>query len=272
MCDVLHIPARVFNIYNFGGVGGGHSCAQTWYDGQWHFFDVTYAVRVHLDWKVLSWGQIQADPESAIQRMVVFERTRDRWGWPDAEADKRTKVDNSKRMRATYTAEAIRQARSHGFYGYQDVKMLYASLDLERVEQPLLLGQRNGDYKDVSEAGVERKVSERLGESLGTWFDTFHITWEFKNCRPGRTYELRYYLYRATRAGLSYWVKSDDADILSGMRFASGPGLVDRRPAIWEIRFRPKADSCSIRIGYDFRVARRGVYVDAIEIMPCGDG
>lgn len=42
MLSYLHIPARVFNIYNFGEVGGGHRGTQAYYNGQWHFFDVIY--------------------------------------------------------------------------------------------------------------------------------------------------------------------------------------------------------------------------------------
>lgn len=42
MCEIAGISARVFNLYNFGGIGLGHTATQDWNDNKWHYFDVTY--------------------------------------------------------------------------------------------------------------------------------------------------------------------------------------------------------------------------------------
>lgn len=88
-------------IGNFAG--SGHTAVEVWYDGAWHFLDVTYAGYFERDGRILSFQEIQASPEQAIAGMVVFDGTRDLW--PDGRP-----VDNRERMALNYTAENIRSA------------------------------------------------------------------------------------------------------------------------------------------------------------------
>ncbi len=84
--------------------GSGHSAAEVRYDGAWHFFDVTYAGYFRVNGTILSFDEIQADPQRALRGLVVFEGTLDLWsdGKP---------VDNVDRMRRNYTPENLRAAR-----------------------------------------------------------------------------------------------------------------------------------------------------------------
>lgn len=93
------LPARVVAFERFGD--SGHMCAEVHYDGSWHFFDVTYAGMFSVEGRVLSRQEIEADPERAIDHMVVFAPTHD--GWTDGRP-----VDNHERMKANYTAEHVR--------------------------------------------------------------------------------------------------------------------------------------------------------------------
>ncbi|MCU0232119.1 MAG: hypothetical protein MUC67_12235 [Acidobacteria bacterium] len=82
-----------------------HSAALVWYEGAWHYFDVTYAGYFRRDGRILSFEEIQADPGGALAGMVVLPGGGlDRWS--DG-----TPVDNTVRMMQAYTIDSIRSAR-----------------------------------------------------------------------------------------------------------------------------------------------------------------
>ncbi|MDY6850606.1 MAG: transglutaminase-like domain-containing protein [Thermodesulfobacteriota bacterium] len=273
MLNYLHIPARQFNIYNFGKVGGGHSCAQAFYSGQWHFFDISYAGVFMREGKVLSWDEIIADPVSARQHMVVFERTLARYGWPGDEPADRPKVDNRIRMKRVYSFEALRTAGSYGFLGHPDLKTLYPRVDLDSITDVLEIGRPDNDFADVNREGVSLKISELLGSSLGTNVDTFHTSWEFFNCKPGREYGLSYQLYGASHAGLNFWAKGKNAEIISGPGFTSPKAGDWGGLRSWDIRFQclKQGEPAVVTIGYDFREKGKYLLVDRIQIFPVRD-
>jgi len=270
MLQMLHVPAGVFNLYNFGRPGGGHSCVQAWYDGQWHFLDPTYAGAFVREGKVLSWDEIRADPAGAVKNIVVFDDTLDRHGKATTAPHTRPRVINRGRMAEAYTSKAIGGLQTFGFLGSADVKLLRAPVDLGALTGPLTLGRIDRESDDVTRDGVRLKISESLGLSLGTAWDTFQARWEFRNARPGRTYAIRYHVHKATRAGMGYWARGSAAEILAGGQFVSTRALAKGRAAVWEIRFRPDAADCSIHVGYDFRDRPTWLHVDRIEIAPSG--
>lgn len=267
MLKYQHIPARVFNIYNFGKVGGGHSCAQAFYNEKWHFFDVTYAGVFMKDNNVLSWEEIVSNPKEAMESLVVFEDTLDRNGSIEDDTVNRKSVNNNERMHTVYSEDILTNTRSYGFLKYTDVKTLYPLIDWNEVdEDALLIGHLNNNCNDVCVDGVDKKISERLGVSLGTSTDTFHTTWEFKNCTPDEVYSIKYYIYDASDPGIVLWARTEDAKLLSGGTFAYDESLAKGNPGIWEIKFIPNQSECSISVGYDFRDEYKLLFVDMIEI------
>ena len=281
-----NIPGRVINLYNFPSTNTGHSCAQVWYDGQWHLFDVSYAGYFQINGKILSWEQIKADPGAAIKGMVVFEDTADRytndktpdwgtgisletalWRYGDDLLDWSVKVDNTDRMKRNWTVENIENARSAGFYGCCDIKTLYPQAELRSAEKGLVLGRLDNSYSDVDEDGNRLSVSQYLGLSLGTKKDFFHTAWEFKDCTPQKTYRIIYHLYGATQPNLSYWVRGlDETRILSGEKFVSDQLLKDGAKQNWEIIFEAAKDHCGVLVGYDFREPYQSLLIDQISI------
>jgi len=269
MCALQHIPARVFNLYNFSKNKTGHSCAQAYYDGAWHFFDVTYGGVFIGNDKVLSWEQIRDDPERALAGMRVFEKTLDRW--TNADGLPSSRVDNHKRMKGNWTVEALRRvARSAGFLRSPDVKWLRADVDLATLDGQLDLGQIDRALTDVSNEGIRKQVSSCLGPSLGTAVDTFHTAWRLTGGRAGGIYAIRYHLYDASHAGLSFWARSTDATLLAGQTFVSSAALAKREvPAVWEIRFQLTGSrACTIEVGFDSRDPAQLLAVDQIQIVP----
>jgi len=259
MASLLNIPARIYNIYNFGRVGGGHTCVQAYYDGQWHFFDPTYGGVFVRDGKVLSWEEIQALGGAALQHLQVFQGTRDfsgaLGGCPVEQVapEQLSRVKNTERMSQVYTAETIRNARSHGFYRQPDVKTLYPVVDLASIENGLHIGKIDGQSNDVEQEGRSRQLTERLSVALGNRVDTFHITWVFKNGGPGTEYAIDYYLHNAYKADVTFWAKAEGAEILEGQTFTTDQPLVEGTSRRWRIRFRCNdADgTCRITLGYD---------------------
>jgi len=272
MLKYLNVTARQFNIYNFGRVGGGHSCAQVFYDDQWHFFDVSYAWVFMHEGKVLSWDEIKADPETALKAMVIFPHTRD-LSFASDSVDRRkviespgdfATVQNTRRMTAVYTRKSVDGAVTYGFKDSPDVKMLHARVDLGTSRLPLTLGDLNQQYRDVSAAGASQMISEQLG-TLGTIIDTFQGRWCFENVQQDKEYSIRYVCFRPSRPVPTFWAKGEGCTITRGQSFS--PIFDYQATQVWEIAFRPwETGSCSVEVGYDFRELRRGIYVDQIII------
>jgi hypothetical protein len=263
-----NIIARIFNMYNFGYVGGGHSCAQAYYDGQWRFFDVTYAGVFMRDGKVLSWNEIVADPAAALENMVVFEKTIDSDIITLEDDPFCPKVQNRDRVDRVYTMEALSNARSAGFLGFPDIKTLYVKIDAAGdLKNPILLGKIDRSGSDVNAAGVAAKLTENLAYTLHTLDDYYHTQWQFVNLKPGATYVLRYHLYSATSDKIAFWARAERGKIISGGSFTAPATLGNNAPQTWEIVFQAAEDgSCAFLVGYDFRDKGVGVLIDAVEI------
>lgn len=69
MCEAIGTKANVFNLYNFGRVGVGHTAAEAYCNGKWHYFDPTYAGYFMINGDVLSWAEIKSNPNLAINNM-----------------------------------------------------------------------------------------------------------------------------------------------------------------------------------------------------------
>ncbi len=267
MLKYQHIPSRVFNMYNYGKIGGEHSCAQVYYSGKWHFFDVTYAGIFVKNNDVLSWEEIISAPKEAMKNMVVFEDTLDRWRAVNDDPVNRKNVNNNERMHIAYSEENLKNAKSYGFYKYNDVKILYPLINWSVIDNDKIsIGSIDKDFNDVNNDDIQKKISAQLGVALGTGRDTFHTTWKFKNCIPGKAYSIKYSIYKSNDPDIAFWAKSEEAKLVSGGTFISSKSLVNGDIHIWEIRFIPTNTECSISVGYEFRDQGKLLYVDMIEI------
>lgn len=269
MLELIHVPAKVFNLYNLGRVGGGHSAVQVHFDGDWRYVDVMYAGYFEVDGQILSWEGIAGDPEAAVEGMVVFTRTLDRWGGFDQPTEERALIENDSRMRAVYTPDAIREAAlSAGFKGTTDPKVLTARVDLDAHGGALTLGAPDRSATDVQAQGVAHGISEQLGHATHTYFDTFHVRWVLEGLTPGAEHEIRYQFYRWSGPDLRIGVASPDARVLDGERFVTTEEPPGPEGHPWVIRFVPESERAEVLVSPDYARMRAGLFVDWIRIGP----
>lgn len=264
MLSYLSIEARVFVMYNFGGPGGGHTCAQAFYDKAWHFFDLMYAGVFMQGGVVLSWREIKADPASSLKHMKPFPHTLDRNGQISDDPTTRSRVDNTQRMAEAYSIRSIGQARSYGFWARPPAKTLYPVIDCNKLGHGLRLGGES--HRKLNADGIQKGASERLGDSLRTVNDFFHTQWQLINCTPGREITLRYTLGKVREgSALHFWAKTKGAEIVEGA--TRDIGWRDRWfGGQWEIVIMPSRTSCTLLVGHDFTKLGMGVDVKGIEI------
>ena len=260
--ETLSIKAHLFNMYNFGGVGYGHSCVEAFYGGKWHFFDVTYAGYFMKDGDVLSWDEITHNPEAAIKSMVVFEDTRDRYNQYSGLKDKRSDnelIDTQERMETIYTIEAI--SNSVNTSGAIKEKLKVADIRFESSDFPIHLGKVDQDSSDVWREGIEKSLTENFENIFNTRVDFFHLKWHLSNMGVGKKYILTYYFTeQPTQNILNYWAKITGGTIISGEIF------LDNNPQPWHIEFIANKSEVDILCGYDSREINVGPKLDAVEI------
>ena len=158
MLSYRTIPASAFRLYDFDGVGGGYTCVQVYYDGQWHYFDVTNAGYFLRENTVLSWDQIIKDPETALGEMVIFDQTIDyNLDMYTSALSERERIDNETRMRQIYSLENLSNARSYGFIGdLSNTHRIYPRIDWEKSESEIRVGEIDDSEDDVELAACRR--------------------------------------------------------------------------------------------------------------------
>jgi hypothetical protein len=255
------LTVSVFNMYNFSGPGHGHTCTQVYYEGDWHFFDVTYAGVFKINNKVLSFAEMRKDPISALEGMIVFEpekTIRDYYssGLP---------VNNKIRMRNVYTEDALANAISTSFLDSGNLVPLEVQFDLELV--PIELGDPDGTTVELDADGTSESVSCPLGLMLGHVFDNFEPILIFRNTIPGQTYKLGFYIYRSTAADLMFRVTSmNDVEIISGKELITSVEMLRPEASVaWEIVFRAKAEEASFKIHHECE-SGEGLFLNQITV------
>lgn len=195
------LTAGVFNIYNFGRVGGGHTAVLVRYGGEWHYFDPTYAGWFEGDFGVLTFEEIRRDPARALRGMVVV---------PGIDYWRGAPVANDFRMRTIYTEAALADADSTSLRFQNREVPIELSFDAERL--PVHVGWPDATPEQMHWHGVALGISERTGIILANDMEHFRPTFQVRGARPGRAYALRFTTGSAVGSALHYLVTTDDAD------------------------------------------------------------
>jgi hypothetical protein len=256
------LTVSVFNIYNFGSQGLGHACVQVYYENDWHFYDVTYAGIFKVNGEVISFAEIRADPNSALEGMIVFEPEGE---IRDYHADG-VPMDNVIRMHSIYTETALANANSTSFFDSGNLVPLEVKFDLGLL--PIQLGDPDGTNAELSEDGTNQRVTVALGVMLGNVFDNFQPTLMFRNAIPGQSYMLKFYIYYVSGdTELPFRVTSlNDIEIISGGEIiASNEMLELEESLVWEIVFRAKAEEGSFTIQHTCE-PEQGLYLNQVTI------
>ncbi|MCU0223846.1 MAG: hypothetical protein MUF27_07205 [Acidobacteria bacterium] len=223
------LRAERVNLYDFPRPGAGHSCAQVFWNGGWHFFDVTYAGVFARDGEVLSLEGIRADPAGAVAGMAVFE------GGLDRDADGRP-VDNRERMRAVWTAEAIRRIGAAGVPGNAEPVPLTVRWDLARGPRALAAADPAG----LDRRGAAAGITHQLGSLLGAGPQRFAPRLELDGVEPGEALALRLSFARANRAGIALAAAAEGATLERGANLVTTAAMTAPGRHDWTIVVRPR--------------------------------
>ena len=266
LLEYINIDAYQINLYDFPSVSaGGHSCREAYWDEKWHFIDVTMAGYFQKDGIILSLEEIIENPEAALEGMVVWTKTLDKYSsGEDAE--------NERRMEAHYSVESLKNFKSYGRKDKETEVFVYPEMDLEQFHQ-LEIGKKDENSEDVRVDGMGLGISSYLAYGLSAPSQDVNIQteWTFKNCNPGSLYTIEYQIFSSGDNGpAKFYVESENAGILDGKEFeipASYNGeKINDFDGIITIKFVPNQSECKVRIKVDKPEIGCGANIDSITI------
>lgn len=259
MLYLVGIPARLFNIYNFGKPGNGHTVLQVWFENQWHFIDPTLGGYFQdPSGHILSWQELEAHPEKTKQYLKVFSSS-----CSSEEPDPiKNQAINQTLVSAYYTSELV--TSPYNAPGFHKLDLFHLPARVSAKQFPLSLGKKDQLFEDVNQAGVDLGITERLADALNTFHDRFVTDWEFRDMEPNAQYELEYSVYKAKNMNGAYLAKPVNAKIHSGDIFQS-TDFPDK--TVWKIVFEPtQSENVHIEIRYNRETMDEGLFVDQIAL------
>jgi len=269
MLKLINIPAVNLGLFDFPTTSDSHATVHVWYDNSWHFFDVTYG-GVFMDGdNIMSFEQIVANPEYAMENMVVFEDTLDKHYVIGSYFDENSTPTVSglqspyRIMRSLYNVDTLTGFRSFGYYYHGEIVTVYPRVDAGQL--PITIGTLDGSWEDVrynnhaSESGITGYVAYGLAGRDGL----IKVSWEFYNCDPETEYYIKYYIYgvQDQPQGSRFFAAPSGARIVSGQDLILNDNMME-----WTIVFKPIGYSCSILIDFDISELRQGALIDMVEI------
>lgn len=255
MAGYLNLEAHVMNLYDFPNAQSGHSTAEVYYDGKWHFFDPTNGGYFRdKDGEIMSLEEMRAKPKEAMDGMVVFEKT----------LDDSTDGYNFERMNWYYSEESLGSMRSYAIKGREYETIVYPTVDMKKTTA-LSIGEIDNNDEDVRVEGMEQDLSQFLAFALAkpSYGGNIQTKWELKNCE-NKKYYLKYYFYGGETGELR--VIGENAEIVSNELLNIENTADESGNGIWEIEFVPSDEACNIWITHDYMEAGVGAFIDKIEL------
>lgn len=250
----LNIPAQKWNIYDYGFA---HNAVQAFYDGQWHYFDPTYAgCFLDEDGRVLSWDGIVAEPQAAYENMVVFETPLDLYS--DG-----SRVDAEHRMRVNYDPQRLARVQAAGLPWSRAFRIPVRLLTPVDDETTVRYGELDGDSNDLRSTGDVAKLTQCYYlDALGMYHDNFVHELDLENVTPGYRYRVTYHLIPPRRGSARLVASSSTGRIVEG---AEGP--VCSEAEVWSILYEPgDMEEHRITVGLSSDEERSYCQVDAITV------
>jgi hypothetical protein len=178
MLEFLNIPAQTIDMYDFPDARIGHVAAQAWYEGKWHFFDVTWWGGYFLNGSdIMNFEKILENPKRALENMVVFPNGLDRYSDSDSKDEAfPEKISNEQRMAICYNLDSLTNFSSYVAINGRDVVEFYPKVDLSGV--PYKWGEIDGTVEDVRAEALETGASQFIAFGLGEHFP-IKANWQF---------------------------------------------------------------------------------------------
>jgi hypothetical protein len=266
LLEYINVDVYQMNLYDFPSVSsGGHACIEAYWDEKWHFIDVTMAGYFQKDGVILSFEEIIESLEAALEGMVVWDKSLDRYSSGEA-------VENKRRMEEHYFVESLKNFKSYGKKEKEAEVFVYPQIDLEKFRQ-LEIGKKDENSEDVRVDGMELGISSFLDYGLSYPNDDINIQteWTFSNCDSGSLYIIEYQVFSSGNVGpAKFYVESENAGILDGKEFEipasyKGEKINDFDGKIL-IKFVPSQPECKVRIRVDKPEVGSGANIDSIII------
>lgn len=253
MIKMINLGVRTFNFWNFPTVASNHAAAQVFYDGKWHFFELTFAGYFKKNQQILSFDEILAEAKKGdhLKYLVVQPAVLDKF------IDQNTLEplylrDNLKEITALYSKQNLLALKSYGFQG-EDIIPLYINFDQKQFKQgKYIMKFGNEDKSLLSSTSTSTSSSSSSAllstglDILGSGYENFIYHWHFNDLQPGKTYSLKYKIKHASADHLKFKAEAKSAKIIEGEEF--------NNDKIWEIKFVPVTTKPIISILYDHRL------------------
>ncbi len=251
LAKAVGLKVKPYSIYNFGKVGSGHTAAQVFWDGKWHYMDVTYSGYFEKDGDILSFDEVVSLGASATDYLVPFESFGDVYG-RNHPISKWRLVDNSERMKRVYAPEMLASANSRGFVG--DAAPVTLKFAMKPGDS---LGTVDGNGKDVFKQERKHNKSEqleRMGFTSVPFFQEIHL----QKLQPGQTYRYQIDFFGSKlKKGDLFEANSKNCTLKAGQKF-DGVGS-------WVIEVQVNSDHCTLDITHNILDPNRFLEVDMLQ-------
>ncbi len=148
MAKSINVVTKRFAIHNFGSPISGHTAAQFFDKGKWHYIDVTYSGYFKKNGHILSFDEIK-QLDNPLKYLVSFENFSDRLS-----VNNRL-IDNNLRMSSVYTKTRLEYATQYGFVD-ENINITY------ELSKPYTFGTINNSSDDVKKSGIANNITKQL--------------------------------------------------------------------------------------------------------------
>jgi hypothetical protein len=254
MAKAVGLKSQRYSIYNFGGVGRGHTATQVFYDNKWHFFDVTYSGYFEKSGKILSFDEIVNLGDDALNYLVAFDSFGDVYG-RNLHSSQWKFVDNAKRMARIYNYKNLLKASSRGFVG----KPIPVTLQFA-MSPGDFLGSLDNSSRDVLEQGIKKQKSEQIN-LMGFSSVPFFQKITLENLELDKTYRYEFNIVRSKiKKKWNFNASSKNCKITKGNTFSYNSKNVSQ----WVIEINPLSKTCSINIDHNILIRNNILVIDRI--------
>ena len=211
MASCAGLTAAVFSMFD---PGMRHTVVQVQLDGRWCFLDPMYGVVFRCDGELLGFEEIRADPEAAVEGIVIIGGTADKVRHPDGTQEP---VDHVAKAQSIYSLENLRRVRSFGFLFDEQPVKFYPAVRFSDDNTSIAVDASREHAKVFSRAAA-KTFGCHLPNALGATNKKVQHIWTLQDTERGRLYHLTFSISEVSGAGVDVSCVAWGGHVLSGAR------------------------------------------------------